>query len=181
MKKLVFFTMMCVAAMSAKAQVLTSETVNNVYEKVINQTEGDFYYNAEMTGKDITTMYVYKNNCCRNGQVTLMPHLKYEYTYAADGTLTSRVAFRWVESQNDWVCAARFDYTLADGKYSAEYSRYNHTTNSFDQPTEKMVYSLMPGDSVNYVSCYYRDNPSSLFQLISETAVIDQFILLAEN
>ena len=54
--------MMCVAAMSAKAQVLTSKTINNVYEAVTNQTNSDYAFNAEWTGKDITTMYVYKKD-----------------------------------------------------------------------------------------------------------------------
>ena len=42
MKKLVFATLMCVAAMSTKAQVLTSETVNNVYETASNQPDSRF-------------------------------------------------------------------------------------------------------------------------------------------
>lgn len=177
MKKLVFATLMCVATMSADAQVLTSETVNNVYEKVSNQSDGDYAYNIEKTGKDITAMYVYKKNCSRKGMMTLKPHLKYEYTYAADGTLTSRVAYNWVEGS--WVCASRHDYTLTNGKYNAEFSRYNPTANSFDQPVDKMVYSLMPDDSVNNVSCYHRSCPTSEFQLVSTTSVRDLPVLFA--
>ena len=56
MKKLVFATMMCIAAMSAKAQVLTSETVKNVYEVVANSSDSKFVFNADFTGQDITTM-----------------------------------------------------------------------------------------------------------------------------
>ncbi len=52
---------MCVAAMSAKAQVLTSETVNHIYsEAVSDQTNSDFCFNAERNGNDITAMYVYE-------------------------------------------------------------------------------------------------------------------------
>ena len=80
MKKLAFAILMCVAAMSAKAQVLTSKTVNNVYETVINQNDGDFAFNAERTGSDITTMYVYKKDANHKGIVTLKPHMKYEYS-----------------------------------------------------------------------------------------------------
>lgn len=143
MKKLVLAAMMCVAAMSTKAQVLTSKTINNVYEAVTNQTNSDYAFNAEWTGKNITTMYVYKKDSSHKGMVTLKPHLKYEYSYAADGTLASRVAYHWTDSQNGWICAARHEYTLDGDKYYAEYSRYNHTTNSFDLPVEKMVYSLL--------------------------------------
>ena len=90
MKKLVFATMMCVAAMSAKAQVLTSETVKNVYEVVSNNSNSKFAYNADFTGNDITTMYVYqKSGDSKNVQLT--PYRKHDYTYAADGMLTSKV------------------------------------------------------------------------------------------
>ena len=171
MKKLAFAILMCVAAMSAKAQVLTSKTVNNVYETVINQNDGDFAFNAERTGSDITTMYVYKKDANRKGIVTLKPHMKYEYSYAADGTLASRVSYRWNDAQNQWACTSRHDYDLVFGKYLAQYSRFNHKTNSFDEPVDKMVYSLMPDDSVNYVSSYHRDQPNADFQLVSEAAV----------
>ena len=179
MKKLVFAIMMCAAAMSTNAQVLTSKTVNDVYEAVTNQADCDFVYNAERSGNDITTMYVYKKTNGRKGAMTLKPHLKYDYSYGADGTLTSRITSRWDSNQNDWACAARHDYTLSNGRYSAEYSRYNHTANRFDKPMEKMVYSLMPNDDVNYISYYQRPYPTSRYHLVSETLVADQPVLFA--
>jgi len=97
MKKLVFSILMCVAAMSAKAQVTTSQTVNNVYEELISQSKSDFAFNAEFTGKNLTTMYVYQK-----ADDTLKPYMKYEYTYAADGTLTTKVTYYWNDSQKEW-------------------------------------------------------------------------------
>ena len=169
MKKLAFAILMCVAAMSAKAQVLTSKTVNNVYETVSNQTEGNFVYNAERNGNDITTMYVYQKAGSKSN-VSLTPHMKYEYQYTTDGTLASRVSYRWID--DEWKCMGRHDYNLVFGKYIAEYSRYNNTLGTFDQPIDKMVYSLMPDDSVNFVSNYHRDLPTSDFRLVSEAAIV---------
>ena len=171
MKKLVFATLMCLAAMSAKAQVLTSKTVSNVYEQVSSQTESDYAFNAERTAGDITTMYVYQKTLNRKGEVSQHPHLKYAYEYAADGTLASRVTYRWSNSLRDWLCASRYDYTLEHDSYRAEYSRYNHQTDSFDQPVERMVYTLFNGDMVNCVSCYHRERPTSPFQLDCQVAV----------
>lgn len=170
MRTLVFATLMCVAAMSAKAHVITSETINDVYENVSSKQNSDYFYNAEKTGNDITTVFVYKNNSF-NGLETLSHHLKYEYTYAADGTLTSKVTYRWADSQSNWICADRYEYTIANGKYYAEYSRYNLATNSFDQPTEKMVYTLTSADSINNVSSYHRNSPFSTYKLDSETTI----------
>lgn len=177
MKKLVFATMMCIAAMSANAQVLNTETVKNVYDTVTHQAKGDYAFNAEWSNNNITTMYVYKKEY-GNGLVTLKPHMKYDYTYAADGTLTSRVASRWTDSQYNWALASRHDYNLSNGKYAIEYSRYNHVAESFDQPVEMMVYMMQPDDSVNYISFYQRQSPSADFQLISETFIPDEMPLL---
>ena len=92
----------------------------------------------------ILTMYIYKKSTDINGVLSLKPHLKYEYSYAEDGTLISRVAYRWTDSQNLWVCTGRHDYTLFADTYYATYSRYNSTNNSFDQPMDQMVYILNP-------------------------------------
>jgi hypothetical protein len=181
MKKLVFAIMMCVSAMSANAQVLTSETVNKVYEDVSNNSKGEYYYNAERKGNNISTMYVYMNTGSRKGDVVLKPHRKYEYDYAADGTLKSRVTYRWNASERNWECASRHDYTLASNSYFAEYSRYNHQKQCFDQPVDKMVYSLHDKDSVNHVICYHRDRPSDLYRMISDTAVNESLYLFAKK
>lgn len=172
---------MCVAAMSAKAQVLTSKTVNNVYETVSHQANGNYIFNAEWTGKDIKTMYVFEKSSDSRGLVGLTPHLKYEYTYAADGALARRVVYHWNGSQDNWACTARYDYTLANGKYCVEYSRYNNTAQNFDLPVEKMVYSLMPDDSADYVCSYHRDRPTSPYQLVSETFIPNGSLLFAEK
>ena len=181
MKKLVFATLMCVAAMSAKAQVLTSETVNNVYEEMTNKSKSEFAFNAERTGNDITAMYVYKQVKGAKDMVTLKPHRKYEYTYATDGTVASKVTYIWNEEESDWSCAGRHDFTLTYSTYRAEYSRFNDLKKDFDQPLDRMVYSLIPGDSVNYVSCYHRNSPKAQMQLVSETAVTGTSNFLAEK
>ena len=47
MKKLFFAILMCVAAMSAKAQVLTSETVNHIYSEAVSD-QRDFCRRAAL-------------------------------------------------------------------------------------------------------------------------------------
>ena len=181
MKKFVFATLMCVAAMSAKAQVLTSESVNNVFDKMIHSSKSYFAYNVEMNGNDITTMYVYKKEYAENDVLLLKSYLKYDYTYAEDGILTNKVAYRWDDLLNSWACTACYDYAVADGKYMIEYSRYNATANCFEQPVDRMVYSLIPFSGVNTVSSYHREDASSPFELIYEMEVMDEPVLYAEQ
>ena len=59
MKKIIIAIIIAIAsAMSSNAQVLTSETIKNVYETVSHQQKSDFVFNAEWTANDITTMYI---------------------------------------------------------------------------------------------------------------------------
>ena len=107
--------------------------------------------------------------------------MKYDYTYAADGTLTSKVIYVWTNKLNNWTRAARYDYILDLDTYTVEYSRYNHRTDSFDQPVDKIVYSLISFDNVNNVTSYHREGSSSQFQLVSEMQVIDLPVLFAKK
>lgn len=181
MKNFVFATLMCFAAVSAKAQVITSDVVNHTYDVVTNQTNGKYVYNADYTGNDITTMYVYKVVVDSKDMVLLTPYLKYDYTYSPDGLLTSREVSRWMVEKDDWVRTSRFDYTLTNDSYCTAYSRFNYSSNCFEQPVEKMEYSLVPDENVNVVSYYQRNNPSSDFQLISKCMIEDTELLFAQK
>ena len=187
MKHLVFATLMCISALSAKAQVLTSETVKKGYETAVNMPESDFCYNADYTEDDITTMYVYqKSGDSKNYQksgdsknVQLTPYRKHDYTYAADGMLTSKVTSQWDDMNNCWTIASRYDYSLDRDIYSIEYSHFNNKANSFEQPVDKMIYTLQPYSDVHYISHYRRQDSSTLYQLISEMQVIEMPLLFA--
>lgn len=180
MKHLVLAILMCIAALSAKAQVLTSETVKNGYETVVNMPESGYVFNADYTEDDITTMYVYQKTVDRK-DILLTPHRKYEYTYAADGTLTSKVTSQWDGMNYRWNIVSRHDYTLNNDTYSIEYSHYNKQSDSFEQPVDKMVYSLQPYSDVHNISHYRRQDFSTPYQLISEIQVTEIPLLFAER
>ena len=180
MKQLVLAALMCLAAMSAKAQVLTSETVKNVHNELASKAKSDYVYNVDYTDNDITTMYVYKKDYADKDILLLKPYLKYDYTYASDGTLTNKVTYHWDSIKNCWTCATCHDYAVTtDGKYIVEYSRYNPDTDRFDQPSDRMVYSLIPYNGINSVSSYHREDPMSQFQLVGEMQVMDMPVLYA--
>ena len=91
------------------------------------------------------------------------------------------MTYRWNSRLHDWTITARRDYTLANGRYIADYSRYNHKTVSFEQPMDRMVYTLELTDSVNYISFYHRNHPTDSFLLVSETVVQGLPLFLAKK
>ena len=173
MKKLLICSMMCLMTLVAKAQVLTSATVQKVYESVTTDVDNGFAYNAECDGDGrIIAMEVYRKKLQRKVGVTLIPVCRYLYTYTADGLLSSRIKYVW--RRNTWRCFARHDYSLTDYLYSVDYSRWNRKKNTFDEATGKMTYTLLPDRTVSNIACYCRHHKNAPLKLEWQTEVISQ-------
>ena len=173
MKKLFVCSMMCLMAMASEAQVITSATVNKVYEEVSADTSNGFVYNAEYDDNGcIIAQDVYRNVPCGKSDLNLIPTLRYHYAYHADGTLASRIKFEWRGGK--WQCYGKLDYTLSDGRYTVEYSRWNRKKSDFDLPCGQMTYTLLANDEVTSVACYYRHHKNSPLELAWTTTVEHQ-------
>ena len=164
MKKFMISSMMCLMALTSNAQVMTSATVDKVYNTVSQATDAEFVYNADRDADgNIAEMVVYQEQPQRKGNFTLKPVCRYQYTYAADGMLTSRTKYVW--RKNQWQCAGRHSYSLDAGFYTATYSRWNKKKADFDEPVGKITYTLMPDESIASVACYSRERGHADLQL----------------
>ena len=164
MKKFMVSSMMCLMALTSNAQVMTSATVDKIFDTVSQANDAEFVYNADRDadGK-IATMVVYQEQPQRKGNFTLKPIYRYQYNYAADGMLTSRTKYVW--RKNQWQCAGRHSYSLDAGFYTATYSRWNKKKADFDEPVGKITYTLMPDESIASVACYTRQRSKTDLQL----------------
>ena len=170
MKKMMIFSMMCLMAMAAKAQVLTSATVNKVYQSAIKESGDEFAYEAESDADGIiTTMYVYQKKNQHDGTIDLKPVCRYQYAYTTDGLLSSRVKSVW--RRGDWQQFGRHNYTLTDDSYTVEFSRWNRKTDTFDNPLAKMTYTLLPDETVGSIACYTRHGKNGTLELDWQSAV----------
>jgi hypothetical protein len=171
MKKFMISSMMCLMALTSNAQVMTSATVDNVYDKVSLAGETEFVYNADRDadGK-IATMVVYQQQSLRKGNFNLKPIYRYLYTYAADGVLTSRTKYVWRKQQ--WKCAGRHDYSLGAGLYTVSYSRWNKKKVCFDEPVGMITYTLLPDESIASVACYSRQRSNADLHLEWQAPVV---------
>ena len=164
MKKFMISSMMCLMALTSNAQVMTSATVDKVYNTVSQATDAAFVYNADRDADgNIATMVVYQEKTLRKGDFTLKPIYRYQYTYAADGMLTSRTKYVW--HKNQWQCAGRHNYSLDGGCYTATYSRWNKKKAQFDEPVGQITYTLLPDESIASVACYSRERGHADLQL----------------
>ena len=164
MKKFMISSMMCLMALTSNAQVMTSATVDKIFDTVSQANDAEFVYNADRDADgNIATMVVYQEQTLRKGNFTLKPIYRYQYTYAADGKLTSRTKFVW--NKNQWLCAGRHNYSLDGGLYIATYSRWNKKKAQFDEPVGQITYTLLPDESIASVACYSRERGHADLQL----------------
>lgn len=167
-------SMMCLMAMAAEAQVLTSQTIRQCYEKAVMQTnvsdDGNylFIYNADFDGDVVKTQYVFRQK--RNGKGKIVPVVRYSYQYGDDGLLISRVTYRWHEGE--WLCMGRHDYLLQADSYIMEYSRWNVFREKYDNPCEKTVLALLPDQTISDVYSYQRSGNSAPYQLTGHYSAI---------
>ena len=170
MKKLVFATILCLTAMAAQAQIITKDIVAKLYEDAVTNEQSEFAYNAEYEGDAISTLYVY-NKVGRKKNLELRPVFMYQYNYDADGLLLCRTKYGWNRRTGDWQCLGRLDFSYVADSYNVEYSRWNVKLAQFDDPVDKMTYTMLPNASVNHVYCYHRDRAADDFRLCSQIAV----------
>lgn len=165
MKKFIICSMMWLTALTIDAQVLTATAVCRTYENLISESGGKFSFNAERDDDgNIVTMYVYRNISNRKDVANLKPAFRHQYTYTADGTLSSRTKYAW--RNNGWQCLDRYDYTLTDSTYTIEFCLWNRKKADFSLPAGKMVYLLHPDETLMSVAYYSRkDKYAPLLQV----------------
>ena len=173
MKTLALSAMMCLAAMTSTAQVITADIVNISYQSVATASDSKFAYNVECDDNDyITTMKVFNKTVLQNGDIELKPSCRYEYDYASDGMLLSRTKYVW--QKEGWQCVGQLQFTLSDDLYTVEYSRWNQNTTSFDPASEMMTYTLMPDSSTSNVCFYQRSLNGDSYKLSWQVSVTGQ-------
>ena len=164
MKKLMICSMMCLTVLASKAQVLTSVTVNKVYENAVKESGDGFAYETERNGNDnITTMYVYQKKTRGKGAVDLKPVCRYQYVYAANGLLSSCTKSVW--RKGGWQLFGRHAYMLTDNTYIVEFSRWNKKKTDYDLPLGRMTYTLLPNESTESIACYSRQGKNGSLEL----------------
>jgi len=170
MKQLVVFSVMCLSTLFAKAQVMTSETVNNVYAALSTADKSEFAYNGECDDSGrMTAMTIYKKDVYSDKREYLVPAIQHRYEYTADGLLKSRISYVW--HQDVWQCACRRDFNLNGSNYAITYSRWNKKHADFDPIAEQFVYILLPDNSIHQVSFYQREHNGDSLQLAWQVPV----------
>ena len=156
-----------------KTLVMTTIFVVTV---VINAFGGNiqenFAYNEVMNGNQVESQIVYK---VENGKF-LQNHLKYNFTYDAQGRTIQKEALRWNEIEQAFERFYCLNYNYTEAGTDVEYALWDSKTNAYSDVKEKAVY-LQAGDDINYLSykCSKKDND---WNLLVEHATAEEDVLL---
>jgi len=170
MKQLVLFLVMCLSSIFAKAQVMTSESINQVYASISTDDKSQFAYNGEYDDNGrMTTMTVYKKKIRLNGEEDLYPVCQYQFEYNSDGLLKNRTKYLW--RKDEWRCASRYEYMLSSQLYTITYRPWNKKNAGFDAVAERTEYTLLPDSTICYINYYQRKRNQENLQLVQHLPI----------
>ena len=107
----------------------------------------NFAYNEVMNGNQVESQIVYK---VENGKF-LQNHLKYNFTYDAQGRTIQKEALKWNEIEQAFERFYCLNYNYTEAGTDVEYALWDNKMNAYSDVKEKAVY-LQAGDDINYLS-----------------------------
>lgn len=119
-------------------------TLVMVLASAVNATGGNiengFAYNCEEKNGQVTTEYVYRVD----GQY-LRQHLKYDFTYDAEGRVIRKEAQRWNDASDGYVPYYCLEMSYSDIVTEVEYALWDKAAGCYSAMRSKVVYMACGG------------------------------------
>lgn len=126
--------------------VIVMTTVFNAFS---NGNLPEFAYNTLMNGDRVESKMVYT---VENGKY-LHPHLKYNFTYDANGNVSQKEVLKWSEITKVFEKQYCLNYSYQPKEISIEYVAWNAKTEVYSDAKAKTVYQTSDADQgLNYLS-----------------------------
>lgn len=133
-----------------------------------------FAYNEVTDGKQVTSKTVYK---IENGKF-LQNHLKYNFTYDAEGRMLQKEALKWNEVEQAFERFYCLSCHYTEAGTDVEYALWDAQTGAYSDVKEKAVY-LQAGDGINYLSYKWSEKDNDWNLLVEHAAAHEDVLLLA--
>ena len=140
---------------------------------VLNTVSGnnlpEFAYNTTTNGEQVESQTVYT---VENGKY-LHPHLKYNYTYNADGSVSKKEVLKWSEIMQVFEKQYCLNFTHDLQENSIEYAVWDAKTDSYSDIKSKAVYQTRDsGQILNYQS-YEWNKKENNWNLATEHTILN--------
>ncbi|WP_044263722.1 DUF3836 domain-containing protein [Bacteroides timonensis] len=134
----------------------------------------DFAYNEVMNGEQVESQLVFKVE----GGKFLQNHLKYNFTYDAQGRIVQKEALKWSEIEQAYERYYCLNYSYSEIGTDVEYALWSDKTNAYSDVKEKSVY-LFEGDAVSYLSYKWDEKENDWNLLVEHSTANEDMQLLA--
>lgn len=150
--------------------------LTSVVNAMSNNNLKEFAYNSEMNAERVESQTVFK---VENDKY-LHNHLKYNYTYDADGRISQKEVLKWNGKAQAFEKNHCLTMTYADGEVTVEYALWNATDNAYTRVKSKAVYQTN-GEEVNYQSYNWNEKENSWNLAVKCSSNSNDRKLLAER
>lgn len=142
--------------------------MTSVFNAFSNSNLTEFAYNTITNGERVESQTVY---IVENGKY-LQRHLKYNYTYDADGNVSQKEVLKWSEITKVFEKQYCLNFTYSSLETSIEYVAWSAKTESYSDARAKTVYQTNDAEhSLNYIS-YEWNKKENTWNVASEYTML---------
>lgn len=147
--------------------IITAATILSMYLGAANDSNSEYYYNADMENGKVTTMYVYEED-----NQMLTSKLAYHYTYDEQDRLVKKEVMRWNSVTNKWENDYCLGLTYGEDGYELSKSVWDKRTHAYLPTMEKAVYQYI-ADQVVAVNYLRRTESKESFESVDSFLVMN--------
>lgn len=160
-----------------KALVLSVVIAMTSVLNVISSNLPEFAYNTTTNGEQVESQTVYT---VENGKY-LHTHLKYSYTYNADGSVSQKEVLKWSEIMQVFEKQYCLNFTYDSQENTIEYAAWDAKTDSYSDVKSKAIYQTRDsGQILNYQS-YEWNKKENNWNLATEHTILHENSVLFAN
>lgn len=161
-----------------KALVLSVVIAMTSALNAVSNNLPEFAYNTVTNGEQVESQTVYT---VENGKY-LHRHLKYNYTYNADGSISQKEALKWDEIMQVFEKKYCLNFTHNSQETTIEYAVWDAKTDSYSDIKSKAVYQTIDsGRALNYQSYEWNKKENNWNLAIEHAILYWKEALLAEK
>ena len=157
--------------------IITAATVMAMYLNATTNPGSQNFYNADVEGGQVKTMYVFDN-----GECGLSKKAEYRYTYDRMGRVSTKTVMQRDAATGRMKPKARLTFRYTAGGYDVEHSAWNSLTQCFEAPDSRTDYRMEGSYAMSVTN--YRLNGGNGEMLMTDNFIVMQpynDMLLAEE
>ena len=147
--------------------IITAAAIFSMYLNAAENSNSEYYYNADMENGKVTTMYVYESD-----SEVLTSKLAYNYTYDEQDRLVKKEIMRWDRQSRQWINERCLELAYTEEGYEVSMRNWSGNDQAYEPVMEKVVYHYA-FDQVMAVNYFRRSSEKKDFKSVGGMFVMN--------